>query len=97
MRSIFTWIKNRISYLIQSIPDIIKGIILFTLMISGLLMAILIRLLGQSGILISIGGIFIEIFALIAVYFLFRKYLKSEQKSGTMEGTKKINKNFHNK
>ncbi|MFX1275912.1 MAG: hypothetical protein ACFFBP_06695 [Promethearchaeota archaeon] len=89
MVSILTWIKNQITYFIKSIPDIIKGLILFILIVSGLSFAILLRLLDQGGIVISIVGIFIEIFAIILIYFLFRKYLKSEEKSESSELRKK--------
>ena len=60
--------------------------------ISGLLIAILLRLLGQSGIIIAIGGVIMEVFGLIAVYFVFRKYIRSEEKSEITEVKKKISK-----
>ena len=89
MASFITWIKNQISYLIQSINDLFKGLILFLLIISGLASAILVRLAGQSGILISVVGIIVEIFALIGIYFLFRKYLQPEEKDESQEIRKK--------
>ena len=85
MVSIVRWFKNQISYIVQSVNDVVKGLILFVLIISGLVSAILIRLTGQSGIFISIGGIIVEIFALIGIYFIFRKYLQPEEKTEPSE------------
>lgn len=79
MPSIFSAIKKQISYFFNSIPEIIKGFILFILAFSGLGSALVLRYFDQSGAIIIAVGISMEILAMIAIYFIFRKYLKSEE------------------
>lgn len=79
MPSIFSWIKKQIGYFFNSIPEIIKALVLSILAFSGLGCAILLRYFDQSGTIILTFGLSIEIIALIAVYFIFKKYLKSEE------------------
>ena len=89
MSSVFSWIKKQIGYLFNSIPEILKGFILFILIISGIGIAILLRLVDQGGILIASVSITIEVFAMVAIYFLFRKYLKPEEEIKTVSVKKK--------
>ena len=79
MSSIISWIKKQIGYFIDSIPEIIKALILFLLTLSGLGGALLMRYLDQSGTIILAVGLSIEAFAMIAIYIFFKKYLKSEE------------------
>lgn len=79
MSLIFSWIKKQIGYFINSIPEIVKGFVLFILAFSGVGCALLLRYFDQSGTIIMAVGISLEVLAMIAVYFIFKKYLKSEE------------------
>ena len=81
MSSIFSWIKKQIGYFFNSIPEIIKALVLFLFLISGLGGALLLRYLEQSGTIILTVGLSIEALAMIAMYILFKKYLQSEELS----------------
>jgi len=79
MPPILSWIKKQIGYFINSIPEITKGFILFVLAISGLAFAVILRFFDQSGTIIMAGGIIVEVLAMIAIYFVFKKYLRSDE------------------
>ncbi|MFX1568089.1 MAG: hypothetical protein ACFFCV_06955 [Promethearchaeota archaeon] len=81
MVSIFSWIKKEIIYIKDSFIEIIKGIILVALASSGLVFALLLRYLGYNGTIITFFGLISEFIALILCYFLFRKFIKPEEKS----------------
>lgn len=74
-----SWIKKQILFLIESVWEIIQGLILFGLLISGLGCALLLRALGYNGTVISGIGILIEGVALVLCYFIFKGYLKTEE------------------
>ena len=79
MSSIFSVIKKQIGYFFNSIPEIIKALVLFILAFSGLGSALLLRYFDQSGAIIIAVGVSIEVIAMIVIYFIFKKYLKSEE------------------
>ena len=79
MSSIFSWIKKQIGYFFNSIPEIIKALVLFLFVISGLGGALLLRYLEQSGTIILAVGLSIEALAMFAIYVVFKKYLKLEE------------------
>ncbi|MFX0105747.1 MAG: hypothetical protein ACFE75_09670 [Candidatus Hodarchaeota archaeon] len=81
MVSIFSWIKKELTYLKDSFFEIIKGMFFVILASSGLACAILLRYLGFDGTIISFFGILTEFISLILCYFLFRGYLKPEEKT----------------
>ena len=89
MASVFSWIKKQIGYLLHSIPEFIKAVILFILIISGLGISILLRLAGQHYVTIIVVGTIIEVFALIAVYLFLKNYLKTEEESKPIEKRRK--------
>ncbi len=78
---IFSWIKKELIYIKDSLPEIIKGIILVALASSGIAFALLLRYLGYNGTIITFVGIVAEFISLFICYFLFRNYLKSEEKT----------------
>ncbi|NVM34196.1 MAG: hypothetical protein HWN81_01290 [Candidatus Lokiarchaeota archaeon] len=78
---VFTWIKKELMYLKDSFFEIIKGLILVILASAGLGCALFIRYLGFNGTIITLFGIITEIISLLLCYFLFREYLKTEEKS----------------
>jgi len=85
MSSIFSWIKKQLGYFINSIPEIVKGFVLFILAFSGLGCALILRYYDQSGTIIMAVGIFIEVLAMIAIYFIFKSYFKSEESVKQLE------------
>jgi len=78
---LFSWIKKELMYLKDSYFEIIKGFILVILASAGLGCALLLRYLGFNGTIITLYGIITEIISLLLCYFLFRGYLKTEEKS----------------
>ncbi len=72
-------IKRQINYLITSIFQIIQGALLFALVFSGLVCALLLRHFGYNGLVITAGGILVELIGLIICYYIFRSYLKTEE------------------
>jgi len=76
-----SWIKKEIGYLKDSIPQVIKGFLLFILATSGLGIAILLRYLDFHGTIIAFVGIVIEAFAMVLCYYLLRKYFVKEEES----------------
>jgi glucan phosphoethanolaminetransferase (alkaline phosphatase superfamily) len=85
MSSIFSWIKKQLGYFINSIPEIVKGFVLFILAFSGLGCALILRYYDQSGTIIMAVGISIEVLAMIAIYFIFKSYFKSEESVKQLE------------
>lgn len=81
MSSILSWIKKEFTYLKDSSLEIIKGLILVILATAGLGCAIFLRYLGFNGIVITFSGIITEIISLLLCYFVFRDYLKTEEKT----------------
>ena len=79
--SLFSWIKKEIIYIKDSFIEIIQGIILVALTSSGLVFALLLRYLGYNGTIITFFGLISEFIALILCYFVFRKFIKSEEKT----------------
>ncbi len=85
-----SWFKKQIQYLIDSLWQMIQGLILFFLAFSGLGCALLLRHLGYNGIVISGISIIVEGIALILCYFLFKRYLQIEEIK-VPESKKKLN------
>ncbi len=79
---VVSWIKKELIYIKDSLAEIIKGIILVALASSGVAFALLLRYLGgYNGTIITFVGIVAEFISLFICYFLFRNYLKSEEKT----------------
>ncbi len=78
---VFLWIKKELIYLKDSFFEIIKGFILVILASAGLGCALFLRYLGFNGTIITLFGIITEIISLLLCYFLFRGYLKTEEKT----------------
>ena len=74
-----SWIKKQILFLIESLWEIIQGLVLFGLVFSGLGCALLLRALGYNGTVISGVGVLVEVIALVLCYFIFKGYLKTEE------------------
>ncbi|MEE9377216.1 MAG: hypothetical protein V3V33_04180 [Candidatus Lokiarchaeia archaeon] len=78
---VFSWIKKELIYLKDSFSEILKGFILVILAFAGLGCALFLRYLGFNGTFITLFGIITEIISLLVCYFLFRGYLKTEEKT----------------
>ena len=78
---VFSWIKKELIYLKDSFSEIIKGFILVILASAGLGCALFLRYLGFNGTFITLFGIITEIISLLVCYYLFRGYLKTEEKT----------------
>ncbi|MHA1488588.1 MAG: hypothetical protein ACTSRI_02905 [Promethearchaeota archaeon] len=75
--SIFiSWLKKELGYLKDSLPEIVKGFIIFMFISSGLGIAILLRSLGYNGSIIVVFSILIESLSIISCFFIFKKYLR---------------------
>jgi hypothetical protein len=76
MSSALTWIKKELEFLKDSIPQILKSFILFLLVFSGLGIAIMLRIMGYNGVIITLGGIVIEGVALVLLYIFLKGYFQ---------------------
>jgi multisubunit Na+/H+ antiporter MnhB subunit len=84
-------LKKELGYIKDSFFQILIGIFLVVLTISGLIFAIFLRFAGFNGTIIAFSGITIEVISIIICYFLLRRYVipkeeesnKSIQKAGT--------------
>jgi len=92
MSTVLNWFKKQIEYLKDSLPELFMAVIFFFLTFSGVLSAILLRYLGNNGIAISFYSIIIQGVSLVICYFLFRKYLISDEESDTFQ--KRTKKSF---
>lgn len=81
MASLFSWIKKEIGYILSSLSQIIKALLLVGFASSGLGCAIFLRYLGYNGTIITFVSIIVEFIALLLCYFLIRGYLKTAEKA----------------
>jgi hypothetical protein len=81
MASVFSWIKKEIVYIKDSFFELVKALFLVILASSGLGCAIFLRYLKYNGITITFFSLIVEFISLLLCYFLFKGYLKSEEKS----------------
>ena len=68
-------LKKEIISVKTSFTQILYGIILVGLAISGLVFAIILRIAGFNGTIISFSGISIEVLGIILSYLLLRRYV----------------------
>lgn len=69
------WLKKELGYIKSSFSQILIGILLVGLTISGLALAIFLRFAGFNGTIIAFAGITIEVISLIICYLLLRRYV----------------------
>ena len=69
------WLKKEIGFIKSSFSQILFGILLVGLTISGLGIAIFLRFAGYNGTIIAFAGITIEVISIIISYFLLRRYV----------------------
>jgi len=68
-------------YLKDSVPELVKGFLIFVLATSGLGVAILLRILNYNGTTIVLASVLVEALSMISCYFFFKKYLKQIDES----------------
>ncbi len=69
------WLKKELGYIKASFSQILIGILLVGLTISGLGSAIFLRLASFNGTIIAFTGITIEVIGIIISYLLLRRYV----------------------
>jgi Mg2+/Co2+ transporter CorB len=86
-----SWLKKELGYIKSSFSQILIGILLVGLTISGLGFAIFLRLAGFNGTIIAFSGITVEVIGIIISYFLLRRYVipKEEESSKSAQKVKK--------
>ena len=70
-----SWLKKELGYIKSSFSQILIGILLVGLTISGLGFAIFLKLAGFNGTIIAFAGITVEVIAIIISYLLLRRYV----------------------
>ena len=68
-------LKKELVYIKDSFSQILIGILIVALTISGLGLAIFLRFAGFNGTIIAFAGITIEVISIIISYFLLRRYV----------------------
>jgi len=86
MPSIFSWIKKELIYIKDSFKEIVKGFIIFALVSSGLVCAIILRYLGYNGTEITFFSLAVELISLFLCYLLLKGFLKSEEDQDKSKG-----------
>ncbi len=69
------WLKKELGYIKSSFSQILIGILLVGLTISGLGSALFLRFAGFNGTIIAFAGITIEVIGIIISYLLLRRYV----------------------
>jgi Mg2+/Co2+ transporter CorB len=84
------WLKKELGYIKTSFSQILIGILLVGLTISGLAFAIFLRYAGFNGTIIAFTGITIEVISIIISYLLLRRYVipKEEGSNKTIQKVK---------
>jgi hypothetical protein len=84
-----SWIKKEVSYIKESLNQIINAFLLFFLTSSGLGFAILLNYLNLSGSIIAFLSVMVQLIALILSYLLFRRYFSEKEDKGSEAGKQK--------
>ncbi|MHA1233936.1 MAG: hypothetical protein ACTSO6_03860 [Promethearchaeota archaeon] len=83
------WLKKEIGFIKSSFSQILIGILLVGLTISGLGIAIFLRFAGYNGTIIAFAGITIEVISIIISYFLLRRYVIPKEE-GSNKSVQKV-------
>jgi len=82
------WLKKELGYIKSSFSQILIGILLVGLTISGLALAIFLRFAGFNGTIIAFAGITIEVISLIICYLLLRRYVIPKEEGSNKSAQK---------
>jgi len=83
------WLKKELGYIKSSFSQILIGILLVGLTISGLGLAIILRLAGSEGTIIAFAGITTEVISIIISYLLLRRYVIPKEE-GSNKSVQKV-------
>lgn len=83
------WLKKELGYIKSSFSQILIGIILVGLTISGLGLAIFLRFSGFNGTIIAFAGITTEVISIIICYLLLRRYVIPKEE-GSNKSVQKV-------
>lgn len=85
-----SWFKKELGFIKSSFSQILIGILLVGLTISGLGFAIYLRFIGFNGTIIAFAGITIEVIGIIISYLLLRRYVipKEEGRNKSIQKAK---------
>jgi len=83
------WLKKELGYVKSSFSQILIGILLVGLTISGLGFAIFLRLARFNGTIIAFAGITVEVIGIIISYFLLRRYVIPKEE-GSNKSVQKV-------
>jgi Mg2+/Co2+ transporter CorB len=83
-----SWLKKELGYIKSSFSQILIGILLVGLTISGLGFAIFLRLVGFNGTIIAFAGITVEVIGIIISYFLLRRYVIPKEEGSSKSAQK---------
>ena len=86
-----SWLKKELGFIKSSFSQILIGILLVGLTISGLGFAIFLRFIGFNGTIIAFAGITIEVIGIIISYLLLRRYVIPKEE-GSNKSIQKISK-----
>ncbi|MHA1319866.1 MAG: hypothetical protein ACTSPU_04095 [Promethearchaeota archaeon] len=82
------WLKKELGYIKSSFSQILIGILLVGLTISGLALAIFLRFAGFNGTIIAFAGITIEVISLIICYLLLRRFVIPKEEGSNKSAQK---------
>ncbi|TES94034.1 MAG: hypothetical protein E3J90_13475 [Promethearchaeota archaeon] len=83
------WLKKELGYIKSSFSQILIGIILVGLTISGLGLAIFLRFADFNGTIIAFAGITTEVISIIICYLLLRRYVIPKEE-GSNKSVQKV-------
>ena len=83
------WLKKELGYIKSSFSQILIGLLLVGLTISGLGLAIFLRFAGFNGTIIAFAGITTEVISIIICYLLLRRYVNPKEE-GSNKSVQKV-------
>ena len=84
------WLKKELGYIKSSFSQILIGLLLVGLTISGLGLAIFLRLAGFNGTIIAFAGITTEVISIIICYLLLRRYVIPKEEGSDKSAVQKV-------
>lgn len=79
------WLKNQFKHLIISKSEIIMAMLVFSLVISGVAVAAILRFLEFDGLIILFCSIIIELICISLLYFFLKGFLISEEQKNPIK------------
>lgn len=79
MSALIDWIKDQLKHLKERLPEIIAGIFVFALTISGIVVAVILRYLDFDGLMITFYSVITQAIGIILLYLMLKGYLKTRK------------------